>query len=559
MGKCIAVTELHSLSVTLVHNKSPWSLPGACVVAARRTKTSQRGDNNSRHFLEPSGARSGFRSASLALDVKDVETIYFGLLWEHELQLLKPLLAAIAAKREAVLARWWELYSLHFGDRRALSRVEFFEIHGADLDATVATLEREAFNDFIGALRNVGQRLAERHVPFTEVVASMHLFEEAAIAAFPQPADSASYRLFDKISHCRTAVLAESYFVSQNAAATARVEELEREAAQVPRDARAHFHGLVGANSVMRELYGRIEAVARVRSTALLVGESGTGKELVARAIHECSSGHRAPFVALNCAALPRDLIESELFGYRRGAFSGAVGEYLGLFRAAQGGTLFLDEITEMAGDTQSKLLRTLQEHTVRPIGSTQEIAVDARVLASTNRDPQEAVRSKHLREDLYFRLSVNILKVPPLRERLEDVPLLVEHFIVLFNERLGRARPIVGIDQPALEAMQAYHWPGNVRELSNVIEQAFTFCRSERITLPDLSSMLTSAPTATIERQAPDDPLNLAAYQRSLVERALARTKGNKLRAARLLGISRKALYSKLKRYGISHSIKSS
>jgi transcriptional regulator with PAS, ATPase and Fis domain len=488
---------------------------------------------------------------------RNVEAIYFGLLWQHELQLLKPLLAAIAAKREAVLARWWELYSLHFGDRRALSRAEFFEIHGADLDATIATLEREAFNDFIGALRKVGQRLAERHVPFTEVVASMHLFEEAAIAVFPQPADSASYRLFDKISHCRTAVLAESYFVSRSAETTARVKELEREAARVPREARTHFHGLVGATAVMRELYDRIEAVARVRSTALLVGESGTGKELVARAIHECSSDHRAPFVALNCAALPRELIESELFGYRRGAFSGAIGEYLGLFRAAQGGTLFLDEITEMAGDTQSKLLRTLQEHTVRPIGSTQEMAVDVRVIASTNRDPEEAVRNKHLREDLYFRLSINILKVPPLRERLDDVPLLVEHFIAVFNEKLGRASPIVGIDQAALQAMQRYRWPGNVRELSNAIEQAFTFCRSELITLADLPASLAPAPTTTITPQPPDDPLNLAAYQRSLIERALARTKGNKLRAAQLLGISRKALYSKLKRYGISHSVK--
>jgi transcriptional regulator with PAS, ATPase and Fis domain len=385
----------------------------------------------------------------------------------------------------------------------------------------------------------------------------MHLFEEAAISAFPQPADSASYRLFDKISHCRTAVLAESYFVSRSAATTARVEELEREAAQVPPQARTHFHGLVGATAAMRALYTRIEAVAKVRSTALLVGESGTGKELVARAIHECSSSHRAPFVALNCAALPRELIESELFGYRRGAFSGAVGEYLGLFRAAQGGTLFLDEITEMASETQSKLLRTLQERTVRPIGSTQEIAVDARVIASTNRDPQEAVRNKHLREDLYFRLSVNILKVPPLRERLADVPLLVEHFVTLFNEKLGRASPIVGIAQAALEAMQGYHWPGNVRELSNAIEQAFTFCRSELITLADLPATLAPAATVTIERQALDDPLNLAAYQRSLVERALARTKGNKLRAAQLLGISRKALYSKLKRYGINPGIK--
>ncbi len=486
-----------------------------------------------------------------------VEPIYFGLLWEHELELLKPLLEAVAAKREAVLAQWWELYDLHFGDRRALSRVEFFDIHGADLDATLTTLKREAFGDFVAALRSVGERLAERHVPFTEVVASMHLFEEAAIGAFPQPADPASYRLFDKISHCRTAVLAESYFKSRSAVAAARVEELERQGAQVPREARTQFHGIVGASPVMRALYERIEAVASVRSTVLIVGESGTGKELVARAIHECAPVHRGPFVALNCAALPRELIESELFGYRRGAFSGAIGEYLGLFRAAQGGTLFLDEITEMSVETQSKLLRALQEHLVRPIGSTHEIAVDARVIASTNRDPEEAVRNKSLREDLYYRLSVNVLKALPLRERLGDLPLLIEHFIALFNEKLGRATPIAGINEAALEAMRRYHWRGNVRELSNAIEQAFTFCHSDLIMLADLPAVLAPGSTVTVERKTPDEPLNIADYQRGLVERALARTQGNKLKAAKLLGISRKALYAKLRKYGFDDTIK--
>lgn len=487
-----------------------------------------------------------------------MEPVYFGLIWEHELQLLRPLLEAVAAERDVVLARWWELYGLHFGDRRVLSRAEFFDIHGVDLDATLATLRCDGFSDFVAALRKVGELLAERHVPFIEVVASMHLFEEAAISAFPQPADAGSYRLFDKISHCRTAILAESYFKSRSALATARVLGLERQAAQFPREARVQFHGIVGATQVMRALYERIEAVAAVGSTALVVGESGTGKELVARAIHECSPRHRGPFVALNCAALPRELIESELFGYRRGAFSGATGEYLGLFRAAQGGMLFLDEITEMSADTQSKLLRTLQEHTVRPIGSTHEIAADARVVASTNRDPEEAVRNRSLREDLYFRLSVNVLKVPPLRERLDDLPLLIEHFIALFNEKLGRPTPIVAIAETALEAIRRYHWPGNVRELSNAIEQAFTFCRSDLIMLGDLPAALALASSAAVERQARDDePLNVADHQRRLVERALARTQGNKLKAAKLLGISRKALYVWLKKYGLHQPAK--
>ncbi|HVB80273.1 MAG TPA: sigma 54-interacting transcriptional regulator [Candidatus Binataceae bacterium] len=486
-----------------------------------------------------------------------MEPVYFGLIWQHELELLKPLLEAVAARREAVLAEWWELYSVHFGDRRSLSRAEFFQIHGADLDATVATLKRESFTDFVIAVRAVGEQLAERHVPFTEVVASMHLFEEAAMRTFPDSADLSSYRLFDKISHCRTAVLAESYFKSRTASVAARVEDLEREAAQLPHEARTSFHGLVGVTPEMRALYERIEAVAGVRSTVLIVGESGTGKELIARAIHECSRARHAPFVALNCAALPRELIESELFGYTRGAFSGATGEYLGLFRAAQGGTLFLDEITEMTAATQSKLLRTLQEHTVRPIGSTRELRVEARVIASTNREPAEAVRCGNLREDLYYRLGVNTLKVSPLRERRDDIPLLVEHFIALFNEKLTRATPIVEVDTPAREAMRIYSWPGNVRELSNAIEQAFTFCRSNLITLADLPAALAGRSTAVPERREPEPALNMADYQRDLIERALLRTGGNKLKAAQLLGISRKGLYDKLRRYGFGATIR--
>ncbi len=487
-----------------------------------------------------------------------VEPVYFGLVWKHELELLKPLLEAVSGNRDAVLAEWWELYSLHFGDRRALSRAEFFRIHGADLDATVSTLKREAFAEFVTAIRTIGEQLAEKQVPFGEIVASMHLLEEAAIRTFPKTAELSAYRLFDKVSHCRTAVLAESYFKSSSALNVARVEDLEREAAQLPVQARTSFHGLVGVTPAMRALYERIEAVAGVRSTVLIVGESGTGKELIARAIHERSRTRHAPFIALNCAALPRELIESELFGYSRGAFSGATGEYLGLFRAADRGTLFLDEITEMSAATQSKLLRALQEHTVRPIGSTREIRVDTRVIASTNRDPAEAVREGHLREDLYYRLGVNILRAPPLRERLADIPLLVDHFVSLFNEKLSRMPPISGVEAPALEAMSNYGWPGNVRELSNAVEQAFTFCQSDTIALNDLPAALSERRAAIPKSHEPESTLDMGEYQRGLIERALLRTGGNKLKAAQLLGISRKGLYDKLKRYGFGSERKS-
>src|SRR5208337_1112551 len=218
----------------------------------------------------------------------------------------------------------------------------------------------------------------------------------------------------------------DAYFRSRMAVSAARIRSLEQEASQLPSESRSRFHGLVGESPAMRRLYERIEATGATRGTVFIVGESGSGKELVARAIHECGPNLERAFVALNSAAIPRELVESELFGYKRGAFSGATTEYLGLFRAAEGGTLFLDEITEMSPATQSKLLRAIQERTVRPVGATAEVPVNVRLIASTNRDPEAAVHAGDLREDLYYRLQVNVLRVPPLRERLADISVLV-------------------------------------------------------------------------------------------------------------------------------------
>ena len=318
---------------------------------------------------------------------------YYHLLWDHELAELAPIMEALARHRQEILEHWYQLYLLHFGDERSLAQNEFFELCGLDLDATTETLRAGTFEQFVIRMRRIGVALAERRVPFAEVVASMHLFEESAIAFFPAGVDPSLYRVFDKVSHCRIIALAEAYFRDQAALAAARIEVLEKEAGRAAGEGRSSFHGLVGATPVMRRLYARIEAAAGVRGTVLIVGESGIGKELVARAVHECSRTPAAPFVALNCAAIPRELIESELFGYKRGAFSGATIDYPGLFRAAEGGTLFLDEVTEMSAATQSKLLRALQERTVRPVGSTREVPFDVRVIASSNRDPQTAVR----------------------------------------------------------------------------------------------------------------------------------------------------------------------
>jgi two-component system response regulator AtoC len=321
------------------------------------------------------------------------------------------------------------------------------------------------------------------------------------------------------------------------------------------------FQGLVGSSAAMRRLFHQIEAVAATRSTVLIVGESGTGKELVARAIHQCAAQGRA-FVPFNCAAIPRDLVESELFGYRRGAFSGADANHLGLLRAADGGTIFFDEITEMSADLQAKLLRAIQERAVRPVGSTHEIPIDIRIVASTNRDPAEAANSGRLRADLYYRLQVNVLEIPPLRDRADDIAALVRHLLKLLNERTPGARFLDGIDSDALAALQAYDWPGNVRELGNTIESAFTFGVSPTVTLDDLPTRIVNAWRAApvaITASAASAPLSLessgsyAEFERDAIANALVRTGGNKVQAARLLKISRKKLYDRIERYELS------
>jgi len=305
----------------------------------------------------------------------------------------------------------------------------------------------------------------------------------------------------------------------------------------------------------MRQLYQHIQAAAPSGASILVTGESGTGKELVARAIHECGSPPKAPFIALNCAALPRELIESELFGHRKGAFSGATGEYLGLVRAADQGTLLLDEITEMPSETQAKLLRVLQERLVRPVGATSEIPVNVRFIASTNRDISETIAQGRLREDLYYRLKVHTLDVPPLRERREDIALLVEHFVGLFNQRY--ARDVQGVEDDALQTLAAFDWPGNVRELMNALEVAFAYGRTERIRLEDLPSEISGRQSpqpqdASVVFDALAPIPTFEESERILLERALDATNGNKLRAAKMLGISRKQLYAKIKKYGI-------
>lgn len=482
------------------------------------------------------------------------EPCYFHILWDHELDEVRQLLERVAERRDEVMKRWHDLYQLHFGDSRTLPEKEFFDIFGSELDASVRHLLQKNMEGFATVVQEGAEKLAERQVPYAEVIVSIHLFEESVASIMPGPPQTMPWvhMDFDKLSHIRTIILADTYFRSRSAAAGARIRDLEREAAQIPLKQRNGFHGLVGGSPVMRRLYERIEAASATRGTILIVGESGTGKELVARAIHEAGDDPSIPFVAFNCAAIPRELIESELFGHKKGAFSGAAAEYLGLFRAAEGGTLFLDEITEMAPQTQSKLLRAVQERAVRPVGSTREIAVEVRLIASTNRDPDEAVRAGHLREDLYYRVQASVLQVPPLRERLEDIPLLIEHFMTLFNQKRMRKFPVVGIDEDALEALRRYGWPGNVRELANAIEGAFTFGRDRTIRLEDLPTQISGS--ADSRPSVSSLPVGtFANAEREIIRRALEATSWNKVQAARLLRVSRKKLYAKIAKYGLA------
>jgi DNA-binding NtrC family response regulator len=309
------------------------------------------------------------------------------------------------------------------------------------------------------------------------------------------------------------------------------------------------FGQLVGQSKGMQEVYRWIELAATSTAPVLVFGDSGTGKELVARTIHDLSNRRNKPFVAINCAAIPETLIESELFGHERGAFTGATERRLGCFELADGGSLFLDEIAEMDNSTQAKLLRVLQENNFRRVGGKGEIQVDVRVIAATNRVPAEAMAQGQLREDLFYRLNVFQIRLPALRERKEDIPLLVRAFIDEFNRQDNRQ--IRGLTPEAEKTLDRYGWPGNVRELRNVIQRAVVLGGSGLIDaqhLPDNVLRSTEPP-----RPAPSGSIvPIREMERELILRALQETRQDKRRAAALLGISLKTLYNKLAKYGI-------
>jgi nitrogen regulation protein NR(I) len=325
-------------------------------------------------------------------------------------------------------------------------------------------------------------------------------------------------------------------------------------------------YGIIGQSPSLLELYSVLDRVADTPTTVLVTGESGTGKELVARALHENSSRRDKPFIKVNCAAIPRDLMESELFGYERGAFTGAVGSKPGRFELASGGTLFLDEIGSIPVEMQVKLLRALQESEFERVGGVKTIRVDVRLVAATNTDLKREIAAGSFREDLYYRLNVVPMRLPPLRERREDIPLLVSHFVRKFDARLRKN--VTGIEPDALSVLLEHPWPGNIRELENVIERAVLFCDGDKLRPSDLPNELHRTPepplaAPTTKHTAPASPAAsdglkeqvkaaMSRLERELIVKALEQTGGNVTHAARLLKISRKGLQLKMKELGL-------
>ncbi|MCH7673719.1 sigma-54-dependent Fis family transcriptional regulator [candidate division KSB1 bacterium] len=319
-------------------------------------------------------------------------------------------------------------------------------------------------------------------------------------------------------------------------------KELEQKVQSLSR-----YNDMVGQDEKINEVYHLIDAVADTSASVLITGESGTGKELVARAIHQKSSRLKGPFIAINCSALPRDILENELFGHEKGAFTGALKEKPGCFEMADGGTLFLDEIGEMPNDTQTKLLRVLEEMSFRRLGGTKEVTVDVRVVAATNRKIQKAIKNGLLREDLYFRLSVMEIELPSLRERMSDLLPLINEFLKIFNER--NKKEVKGFSPECLEVLRKYHWPGNIRELKNLVERTVILCEGDTVELKHFPKHILAAPQKK-SGESIELGRELQEIEKDVIFKTLKMTHNNKTKAAQILGISLKTMHNKLNKY---------
>ena len=330
-----------------------------------------------------------------------------------------------------------------------------------------------------------------------------------------------------------------------------RLQDEVKRLRQAVADGEGDGSTIVGQSGAMRKVYELINRVGESDASVLIHGETGTGKELIARGIHSKSRRREGPFVAINCAAVPHSLLESELFGHARGAFTDAKAQRTGLFVQATGGTLFLDEIGELPLDVQPKLLRALQERKVRPVGANHEIPFDARIVAASNRNLEDEVYEKRFREDLYYRINVVKIDVPPLRERGGDVLHLAQHFLKQFAQR--NDKPTLELSTTAAEKLMAYNWPGNVRELENCMEHAVALARFDQITVEDLPEKIRAyrAERFVVAANDPTEIVTMDELERRYILRVLSLVGGNKSRAAQVLGFDRRTLYRKLERYG--------
>jgi transcriptional regulator with GAF, ATPase, and Fis domain len=449
-------------------------------------------------------------------------------------------------------AEFWAPMTV-IGDARALLHRDPYVIHDAETQVEMQTARGRIF-------RRLGARSALR-VPMaldTGVFGSLFFlareterFNEADIDFARRVADLLALAL----SHQRLAEAAR-----RDAAARETAAQLEAQVATLTREleARTGQRRVVGHSQQWRDVLAQAARVAQTETTVLLTGESGTGKEVVARFIHQGSRRKNGPFVAINCAALPDQLLESELFGHERGAFTGAVAAKPGRIEQANGGVLFLDEVGEMAPTVQAKLLRVLEEREFMRLGSTRSSRADIRVVAATNRDLQAAMRRGEFREDLYYRLSVFEIALPPLRDRLDDILELADAFLAEIGGAVGK--PPAGIAREAKDQLLTYPWPGNVRELRNAIERAVIladggYIKTEHLplTVPRESAAASGVDASTAP--LPPGGVNLEDLERSLVAKALLQARYNKTRAAKLLGLTRAQLYSRIEKYGLGES----
>jgi DNA-binding NtrC family response regulator len=392
--------------------------------------------------------------------------------------------------------------------------------------------------------RKVIEAALERYPEIVAIVITGYGTVKDAVDAIKQGASDFITKpfQFDALLHVLQSAMEQRRLKSENAYLRSQLED------------RYRIDGLIGRSSVMRDLAQLLEIVAATSSTVLITGETGTGKELCAKAIHHNSTRRAQRFVAINCSAIPETLLEAELFGHVRGAFTGAVATRQGRFEQAHKGTLFLDEVGTMSPALQAKLLRVLQEREIERVGDSHPIKIDVRMIAATHSDLTKMVAEGSFREDLFYRLNVIPVKVPPLRDRRDDIPLLVQHFLQKLSGDVGRGP--ASMSQEALRRMMAYHWPGNVRQLENVVERAIAFSQGRpQVDLQDLTPEVRTPPATATSNEVwfPEDGVDFEGYisgiELSLIKQSLERTQGNKRQAAKLLKLKRTTLIEKLKR----------